>query len=140
MPIIIFTLLLSFFSFAQHAEQPQAESTTDLRNQTLIFHIEEVKSGRIFRLERTPALSHFLLRSHKGEKSIQKIDSKVATHLDMEFAGRFLKTMYEIPSAPGKCEVTLRLNFKGEGQEICQKDEKKTQEIVTFIEALNQRF
>lgn len=139
MKILLFCLFV-LPAFAQHSEQPTKEPTTDLRDQTVVFSIEDVQKGRIFFLEKTPS-SMSLLRKKEGNKDdIRKIDRRLAEKLDREFAGRFLKCQYEIPASEGECKVTLRLTMKGEGQEICSKDEKKTQEITSFVDELNQRF
>ena len=58
----------------------------------------------------------------------------------MDFASRFLKCQYELEALPGECKVDFRLVLKGESQELCKKDEKKSQEIGPFIQALNKRF
>ncbi len=152
MHFFLFTILFMGVSFAQQgdspvagapgmsSEQPMKESTTDLRNNALVFSIEEVKSGKTLSLFKTPAAQTFLKLDLKGEGTLQKIDAREAQKLDMNFASRFLKVQYEIESLPGDCSVTLRLNMKGETQELCQKDEKKTQEIHSFFSDLLKRF
>lgn len=137
---MLFTLLFCGIALAQYSEQPIKESTDDLRSNHLIFSLEESDDGETFALERTPALSHFLRRQKDSEIQIAKVDSADAQKLDMNFARHFLKIQYEIPSEDGECIVTLRLNMKGEKQEICKKDDKKTQEMASFIKELKKRF
>lgn len=127
-------------SFAQHSEQPVKESTTDLRNQNILFSLEEVGSGRKWQLERTSSESHYLRQSEKGEEVVRKVDSKDASRMDRDFVSRFLKVQYEIPEVQGSCQLTLRLMMKGEKQELCQKDEKKTQEMMILVNDLSKRF
>jgi hypothetical protein len=136
----LLALLLVAGAFAQHSEQPQKESTDDLRNQTALFTIEDLQSEKTFRLERDSSLSYALKQSYKGEETLLKIDSREGAKLDRDFAAKFLRSLYEIPSVEGKCELTLRLNLKGESQEICKKDDKKTQELIPFVLELAKRF
>lgn len=140
MQFLFILILATVLSHAQHSEQPQKESTTDLRNQNILFSLEEVSSGRQFRLERTASLGHYLRLNKKGHEDVRKLDSRDAQKLDMDFASRFLKVQYEIPPVDGACQVTLRLNMKGEKQELCQKDEKKTQEMMNLVNDLSKRF
>ena len=140
MHVFIMTLFLSLSAFAQHAEQPQKENTEDLRSSTIIFSVEEVDSGKIFLLERTPNLDHFLRFKQKEDESIKKTDTRDAKKLDQDFAARFIRCQYEIASTEGKCEVVYKLHMKGEDQEICKKDDKKSQEILSFVQQLKKRF
>lgn len=140
---LVFLLSLLSFSFvalAQHSEQPQKESTDDLRNQNVLFSIEVTDSKKLYWLERSANLDYFL-RSKSGKKeAIQKISSKDAQKMDMTFASGFLKCQYELPSAPGDCKLTLRLTMKGETQEICAKDEQKNQVINSFLQDMIKQF
>jgi hypothetical protein len=140
MKILFALLMVLTLAQAQHSDQPEKENSADLRSQTELFRLEVVSSGRILTLERTPGLDNYLRLKDGKAESIRKIDSREAKKMDLDFAKHFLKCQYEIPASEGKCEVTLRLNLKGEAQEICQKDEKKTQEFASFLEQLNQRF
>lgn len=139
--IISVCLLLTQLAYAQHSEQPQKESTSDLRNQSVLFSIEDSSSKKTFWLERTQNMDYFLrMKESGGEDTIKKIDSKIAQKMDMDFASRFLKCQYEIESIAGDCKVTLRLMMKGESQEVCGKDEKKAQEMSPFVQDLGKRF
>ena len=140
MKSLIFSLLFSGFAMAQYSEQPAKESTEDLRHNHLIFSLEESEGNESFVLERTPALSHYLRHQKSDEVQITKVDSADAQKLDRDFARHFLKIQYEIPSVEGDCKVTLRLNMKGEKQEICEKDDKKAQEMASFLKDLKKRF
>ena len=140
MQFLFILIFASGVSLAQHSEQPEKESTTDLRNQNIIFSIEETSSGRQFQLERTASLGNYLRMNKNGLEVVRKLDSRDAQKLDMDFASRFLKVQYEIPSVDGACQVTLRLNMKGEKQDLCQKDEKKTQEMMNLVNDLSKRF
>lgn len=140
MKILLVGLLALNLAHAQHSDQPQKESDTDLRSQTVLFSVEEVSSGRVITLERTAGLDNYLRLTKGKDESIKKVDSREAKKMDLDFAKHFLKCQYELPTAEGKCDVMLRLNLKGEDQEICKKDEKKTQEFADFIQNLNQRF
>lgn len=139
MKILIFLLLIST-AFAQHSEQPVKEDSSDLREETILFSIEEVDSEKAWILERSPSFTNVLRKKDKKGEEVRKIDGRIAQKLDRDFASRFLKCQYEIPAAEGDCKVTLRLIMKGESQEICAKDDKKSQEILTFVEDLNKRF
>lgn len=136
----ILSLLLSFTALAQDTSAPAKESTSDLRNGLVIFSIEDLKKDEMFWLERTPNLDFYLHFKNKKNEKIQKIDSRDAKKMDMNFAARFLKCEYELPASPKECSVTLRLSMKGEKQVICAKDEEKTQEIIPFMQDLNRRF
>jgi hypothetical protein len=135
--ILVFTQLVH----AQYSEQPQKESSTDLRNQSVLFSIEDVSSKKTFWLERTQSMDYFLRMKESGEDdTIKKVDSGTAKKLDMDFASRFLKCQYEIEEQKGECKVTLRLSMKGETQDLCGKDDKKTQEITPFLKNLTKQF
>jgi len=140
MNLLFGLLLLSGLAHAQHSEQPLKESTTDLRNQLVVFSIDIPNDKKTFQLERTQGLEYFLRAKISGEETIKKIDSRAASKLDREFSSKFLRCQYELPSGPGECKVTLRLSMKGESQEICAKDDKKSQEMASLIQDLNQRF
>ncbi len=137
-----FLVLLLFMSaaFAQHSEQPVKEDSTDLRDQSVLFSIEDVATGKAWYLERSPSFTNVIRKVDKGDESIRKIDGRLAQKLDRDFASRFLKCQYEITSPEGECKVTLRLTMKGEAQDICAKDDKKSQEIQTFLADLTKRF
>ena len=137
----IFVLFLFISSaMAQHSEQPLKEDSTDLRDQTIVFSIENVGEEKTWLLERSPSFTNVLRMKDKEGETVRKIDGRVAQKLDRDFASRFLKCQYEITAAEGDCKVTLRLSLKGETQEICAKDDKKSQEIRAFVEDLNKRF
>ncbi len=134
-------LLFSLSCFAQHSEQPHKENNADLRSSSVLFSVEDLKAEKIIWLERTPHMDHFLrLRDLDDQEVLRKVDSKDAKNLEMEFASKFLKCQYEILSVDGACKALYKLHLKGEEQEICKKDEKKTQEIEVFYERLHKRF
>jgi hypothetical protein len=137
--LILCTLFMARLQ-AQHHEQPQKESSADLRSHFVLFSIEIPDDKKTYKLERTASQDYFVRMKKKNDESIRKISSKEAQNLDKDFASRFLKCQYELESQPGKCEVTLRLTMKGERQEICEKDEKKTQEMMWFLNELAKRF
>ncbi len=136
----IFSLLYLLPLAAQHHEQPQKESSADLRSHFVLFRLEIPDNKKSYLLERTASQDYFLRMKKKNDETIRKISSKDALKLDKDFASRFLKCQYELESKEGECEVTLRLTMKGEKQEICEKDDKKSQEIESFIEELAKRF
>jgi hypothetical protein len=137
---IIFLLFLALGVFAQHSEQPLQESSNDLRSGLILFSIEDTEVSKTYMLERTSNQDHFLrFQSAQNEEIIQKIDSREAKKLDMNFSSRFLRCQYEHPSVSGECRVTHKLQMKGERQEICEKDDKKSQEIKEFLTHLAQR-
>lgn len=137
-----FVVLTALFTLAhaQYSEQPQKESSTDLRSQTVLFSIEIPEDKKTFLLERTASQDYFLRRKIKKEETIKKVAGREAQRLDRDFASRFLRSQYELPSKEGECEVTLRLSMKGEAQDICEKDEKKTQEFEPILDELARRF
>lgn len=141
MPIFVFLLLFSMEVFAQHSQQPQKEDTSDLRSTSVLFSVQDIKNAKVFWLERTGNLDHFLrLKKDATTEDLRKVDSRDAKRLDMDFASRFLRCQYEHPSSEGECKVQFRLMMKGETLEICSKDEEKSQEIKAFIEDLHKRF
>lgn len=141
MRLLIFVLLLTTSLWAQHSEQPSQESSADIRGQTTLFSIEVVSDKKIFILERTPNMDYFLRMKAGKEEVIRKISSSEAKKVDMDFASRFLRCQYELPKSIEKnCSVTLRLKMKGEEQEICKKEDKKSQEIGAFVAQLHKRF
>lgn len=137
---IFLLLLLSTVAMAQHSEQPVKEENTDLRDQTVVFSIEDVTKEKTWFLERSPSFTSTIRMKDKSGETVKKIDGRVAQKLDKDFASRFLKCQYEIQSLEGDCKVTLRLTMKGEPQDICSKDDKKSQEIQAFVEELSKRF
>lgn len=140
MKLILILLTILSHAQAQHHEQPQKESTMDLRSHFVLFSLENPDDKLSYALERTAAQDYFLRRRVKKEEQIIKISSKEALQLDRDFASRFLRCQYEIEANPGDCEVTLRLSMKGEKQEICEKDDKKSQEIKPLMTELAKRF
>ena len=140
MKLVLFFLCLTLNAFAQHAEQPLKESSEDLRSGVVIFSVEDASEESIYWLERTAGLDFFLRMKDDDKETLRKIDSRDAKKLDMEFASRFLKVQYEIEAEKGDCKTVYRLTMKGESQEICKKDDKKTQEIKPFLQDLKKRF
>lgn len=140
MRFMLFFLIVTS-AFAQHSSQPQKESTSDLRTGLLMFSIEDTDEEMIVWLERTPNLDYFLrMKEEDEEEKIQKITTRDAKKIDREYASKFLKLQYELPPSPNGCKVTLRLNMKGEKQNVCEKEDKKTQEIRPIIKDLLKRF
>ena len=136
--LVLFGCIL--VAHAQYSEQPVKESTTDLRSQTVLFSIQLVPKKVTYILERTANQDYFLRLKEGDEDEIRKIASKEALRLDREFVSKFLRCQYEMETAEGNCDVTLRLSMKGEAQEICKKDDKKSQELSALIETLAKRF
>lgn len=136
--LVLFLFITS--AIAQHSEQPVKEDSTDLREEVVVFSIENVADEKSWVLERSPSFTNVLRKKDKDGEIIRKIDGRVAQKLDRDFASRFLKCQYEIAATDGECKVTLRLSMKGETQEICAKDDKKSQEIQAFLDDLNKRF
>lgn len=135
---VFFTFLT--FAHAQYSEQPAKESNADLRSQTAMFSIEIPGDKKTYTLERTASSDYLLRLKAKKDESIKKVAGREALRMDRDFAARFLRCQYEIPAKEGECEVTLRLTMKGETQDICEKDDKKTQEMESFITELATRF
>ena len=141
MPFIFVVLLsLSFSVMAQYSEQPLKESSIDLRSQTILFSVEIPDDKKTYILERTANQDFFLRLKYKNDETLRKIGGRDALKLDRDFSSRFLRCQYEIPSKDGDCEVTLRLRMKGEEQDICEKDDKKSQEMTALITELAKRF
>lgn len=130
----------TFLAHAQYSGQPAKESTSDLRSQTVLFSIQQVSKNITYLLERTASQDYFLRLRDGDDDEIRKIAGKEALKLDREFASKFLRCQYELETVEGKCDVTLRLSMKGESQEICKKDEKKSQEFASVLEKLAKRF
>ncbi len=141
MQMLLLILWLSWAAFAQHEAQPHKESATDLRSGLEVFHISDLENDRQIWLEKTVGLDYFLrMKINEDGDKIQKISTKDAKKLDSIFASRFLKCQYELPPSPIECKVTLRLSMKGETLDVCGKDERKTQEILPFLQELTSRF
>lgn len=134
---LIFILSLPAFSQTQ---QPEKESKDDLRAGLVMFSIEDIGEDTTYWLERTTGEDYFLRMKEDDDEKIMKISSKDAKKLDMSFASKFLKLMYELPPSPEGCKVTLRLTMKGENQDMCGKDEKKAQEMLPFMKDVAKRF
>jgi hypothetical protein len=134
---LLLLLAICFPALAQHSEQPVKESHTDLRAQQVLFSVEEVKEKKTFILERTTNFDYFLRARVGKDETIKKVPGRVAQKLDLNFASRFLRCQYEIPASEGKCQPQYKLLMKGEGQEICEKDDKKSQEIKSFLTELS---
>ena len=139
---LLFPLLIAVSSaYAQHALQPAKESAADVRVGVEVFRIQEAGSAAMVWLERTAGLDYFLvLKVGDGEEKLQKVSSLEARRLEQEFAAKFLRCQYELPASDADCKPELRLFLKGDPQNICGKDDKKTQEISPFLKALTQRF
>jgi hypothetical protein len=116
------------------------ENSSDQREEIVVFSIEEVGKNKTWYLESSPSFTNVLRIKEKDEELVRKIDGRVAQKLDRDFAARFLKCQYEIAAVDGDCKVTLRLTMKGESQDICEKDDRKSQEIAPFVEDLSKRF
>ena len=141
MPFALMLLFaLSQSVMAQYSEQPLKESSSDLRSQTVLFSLAIPEEKKIYLLERTASGDYFLRLIHTEDEIIKKISGRDALRVDRDFASRFLRCQYEIPSKEGSCAVTLRLIMKGEGQDICEKDDKKGQEMAGLIDELRKRF
>ena len=141
MPFLFaFILTLSPLVMAQYSEQPLKESAIDLRSQTILFSVEIPDDKKTYLLERTSNQDFFLRLKHKDSETIKKIAGRDAVRLERDFAARFLRCQYEIPSKDGDCDVTLRLKMKGEEQDICEKDDKKSQAMTSLITELAKRF
>jgi hypothetical protein len=139
MKTIVFFLLMTS-ALAQHSEQPVKENSSDQREEIVVFSIEEVGKNKTWYLESSPSFTNVLRIKEKDEELVRKIDGREAQKLDRDFAARFLKCQYEIAAVDGDCKVTLRLTMKGESQDICEKDDRKSQEIAPFVEDLSKRF
>ena len=141
MPFALLLLLaFSHSVMAQYSEQPLKESSSDLRSQTVLFSLAIPQEKKIYLLERTSSGDYFLRLKHKEDEKIKKISGRDALRVDRDFASRFLRCQYEIPTKEGSCAVTLRLIMKGEEQDICDKDDKKGQEMSGLIDELAKRF
>lgn len=140
MRFFLFLCLLSLSTYAQHSSQPEKESSNDLRFGTVMFSLQDLEEEATYWLERTPSEDYFLRMKEDKEEKLQKLSSKDAKKLDQEFAAKFLKCAYELPPSPEGCKASLRLLMKGEEQDICGKDDKKTQEFTSFTKDLRKRF
>jgi hypothetical protein len=141
MRLVFFILLMTSTSFAENPQQPEKENSSDLRTGIVMFKIESVEDKKIVWLERTHGLDYVIrMKTNENQEKIQKVTGQEAKRLDKEFATSFLKCQYELPASPSKCEVTLRLMMKGEEQNVCDKEDQKTQEIVPMLRRLEKHF
>jgi hypothetical protein len=132
--------LITFSVYAQHAEQPQKELDHKARLDTIVFSLKEIGKNKTFWLERSSDGENLLRFKLDNREEVQKIDTKNAKQLELDFASSFLTCLYEVESLPGDCQRNFQLELKGEIQELCQKDERKSQVIRLFIERLEKRF
>lgn len=138
---VLLILLFTANLWAQHSSQPEKESSADLRTGIMVFSIDHLGDEKKIWLERTANLDYFLhMQIEEDDEKIQKITTKDAKQMDMDFASRFLKCQYELPPSEEGCKVTLRLTMKGEALEVCRKDDKKTQAIEPFYKEIEKRF
>ena len=105
-----------------------------------MFSMEDIGEETTYWLERTAGGDYFLRMKEDEDEKLLKISSKEAKKMDMDFASKFLKLQYELPPSPEGCKATIRLEMKGELQDVCGKDEKKTQEITPFMKEVAKRF
>ena len=140
MHLLILVSLLALPVYAQHSSQPEKEATHDLRAGHTMFSVTDVDSEKTFWLERTPGLDYFLHLKVGSEQKMLKLASTQAKKLDQEFASKFLGFQYSEPPPEEGCKVWLKLNMKGEGLNVCAKEDKKTQEIAPFVKALAKYF
>lgn len=141
MRFILLTFFITSFCFGQSDSQPQKESTSDLRAGIVMFSILDKSDETNIWLERTSGLDYFLKKEKDSEIQVtQKITTKEAAQLEKDFASMFLKVQYEIPAITDDCSVTLHLVMKGDEQKICKKEEKKTQEINSFLKEIAKKF
>ena len=138
MKIILVALFMAVSVFAQHSEQPLAESNSDLRGQLVLFSIE-TPSEEMIVLERSSNFEYFISSGEKGEEVKKKIDAKEAQQLDREFAAIFIKAMYELAAYDGKCKKSWDLKMKGDQQKICKEDEQRHQLFETFLDPLRKK-
>ena len=137
---LLFILAFSAVTFGQYSEQPVKESSSDLRSQTVLFSVEILKDKKTYVLERSANQSYFLRMIEGNKVTMRKIASREAKNLDREYASHFLKCMYEFPTGPGECQVTLRLQMKGDEQDICEKDDRKHQEFSVLLSKISKFF
>lgn len=141
MKYLFFLMIMTQAVMAQHhAEQPLPEDTEDARANFIVFEISDKDKNKTFTLERSPYFDHFLRYKDRKNEKLQKADSKLAKNLDGEFSALYLKAMYEMASKKGQCREAFRLSLRGEAQQICQKEDQKTQMIKSFIQLLEKQF
>ena len=139
MKMLLILILAAPMVFAQHSEQPVAESNSDLRGQSVLFSME-TPEGDVVSLIKSSSFEYFLLAGEKKEEEKKKIDAKAAQGLDLEFASLFIKAMYELPAYEGKCKKKWDLKMKGDEQKICQEDEQRHQLFQKFIDPLRKKY
>jgi hypothetical protein len=133
--IIPVSFLFMHLSLAFTTDQPLAEPSTDLRGKLVMFSVEVLQGERTFALEKTVNGEYFLKQKNNKGMQLVKIAGKEAVKLDRAFSTHFLSCQFEIPEVSGDCKVTLRLNLRGESQDLCLKDEQKTRKIMSFLDA-----
>ena len=125
-------------AFAQHSEQPKAETNSDLRGQQVLFALTN-PDEETFQLERTSNFEYFLLKREDDKEVKRKIDGKEAQNLDKEYASLFIKAMYEIAGYEGKCKKTWLLQMKGDEQKVCKEDDQRHQLFEAFVSTLRKK-
>ena len=138
-----FFWVIFFFSWsviAQSTFQPLKETSDDLKSGFTMFSIEVLTDSKTYQLERSPNLDYFLKMKVKSKEGMVKVSAKEAKKLDMIFASKFLKCQYELPPSIQGCKVTLRLMLKGDEIDVCEKEDRKTQEIKPFLKELEEKF
>ncbi len=137
--MLIIILLAVTTAYAQHSEQPTAESNTDLRGSLELFSIQN-PDGEMIVLERTSNFEYFIAGGEKGPETKTKIDAKAAETLDRSFVSIFIKSMYELATYEGKCEKSWNLKMKGDVQKVCKEDDKRHQLLVEFLDPLRKKY
>jgi hypothetical protein len=133
--VIPVSFLFMHLSLAFTTDQPVAEPASDLRGRFVMFSVEFFEGERTFALEKTVNGEYFLKQKNNKGMQLVKIAGREAVKLDRTFSTHFLSCQFEIPEVSGDCKVTLRLNLRGESQDICLKDEQKTRKIMSFLDA-----
>jgi hypothetical protein len=137
---IVALLLASKLLLAQ-TETPPKIDNTDLRESFRLFSVQDISKEKTYILERTGEYQHYLKLVNDDEDPIlRKVDGRDAKKLDLDFASRFIKLQYGLGENPDKCSAAYKLTMKGEEQVICEKDDKKTQELAGFLAELGKRF
>ena len=133
--VIPVSFLFMHLSLAFTTDQPVAEPASDLRGRFVMFSVDVLEGERTFALEKTVNGEYFLKQKYNKAMQLVKIAGREAVKLDRAFSTHFLSCQFEIPEVSGDCKVTLRLNLRGESQDICLKDEQKTRKIMSFLDA-----
>lgn len=133
MKTLIFLFSISLFSTNVLAYKHLKTSNFDLRTQTMLLSLSEVK-GTTYEIHKSVSDEYFLDVKNKSKKVERtKISNITAEKYDNFFVSMFINLKYSLPHFSGKnCSKIYTLSMRGETQNIC-KGEKEKLSVMTIL-------